>query len=62
MMLILLISVFFIVVDCMLAEYINITYVLVVGIALYVGMMLLLRRIRLSRTDKDRLASTEETS
>lgn len=62
MMLILLISVFFIVVDCMLAEYINITYVLVVDIALYVGMMLLLRRIRLSRTEKDRLASTEETS
>ncbi len=46
----------------MLAEYINITYVLVVDIALYVGMMLLLRRIRLSRTEKDRLASTEETS
>lgn len=62
MMLILLVAIFFITADCLLAQAFNVTYVLLIDIVLYVGMMLVLRRIRLSRTEPEPLPSTEETS
>lgn len=50
MMLILLVSITFIVLDCYISQLFNVTYVLLIDIALYLGLMLLLRYFRLKRT------------
>ena len=49
-MLILLVSITFIVLDCYISQLFNVTYVLLIDIALYLGLMLLLRYFRLKRT------------
>lgn len=62
MMLILLVSILFISADCLLAQIFNVTYVLLIDIVLYLGLMLLLRRIRLSRTEPMPVSPDETTS